>query len=91
MPWDDDLLKEQRDAASHTGTHARLLAGPGTGKTLTLTRRISYLIDVMGHAPDTVLAITFTRAAAGELRQRVADVLGSDRSPRISTLHSGSF
>ncbi len=88
MPWDDDLLKEQRDAASHTGTHARLLAGPGTGKTLTLTRRISYLIDVMGHAPDTVLAITFTRAAAGELRQRVADVLGSDRSPRISTLHS---
>ena len=88
MPWDDDLLKEQRDAASHTGTHARLLAGPGTGKTLTLTRRITYLIDVMGHAPDTVLAITFTRAAAGELRQRVADVLGSDRSPRISTLHS---
>ena len=88
MPWDDDLLKEQRDAASHTGTHARLLAGPGTGKTLTLTRRISYLIGVRGHAPDTVLAITFTRAAAGELRQRVADVLGSDRSPRISTLHS---
>ncbi len=88
MPWDDDLLREQRDAASHAGTHARLLAGPGTGKTLTLTRRISHLIDVRDQAPDTVLAITFTRAAAGELRQRVAEVLGKDRSPRISTLHS---
>ena len=40
MAWDDDLLTDQKTAAVHAGSHARLLAGPGTGKTLTLTRRI---------------------------------------------------
>ncbi len=88
MPWDDDLLEEQREAAAHVGTHARLLAGPGTGKTLTLTRRICHLITEKGVEPDHILAITFTRAAAGELRQRVTKELGADKSPRISTLHS---
>ena len=43
MAWDKDLLPDQRTAAAHTGTHARLLAGLGTGKTLTLTRRILLL------------------------------------------------
>ena len=88
MPWDDNLLKEQEAAASHTGNHARLLAGPGTGKTLTLTRHICFLIVERDLSPDTILAITFTRAAARELRQRVATELGEKRSPRISTLHS---
>ena len=88
MPWDDNLLKEQKAAASHTGNHARLLAGPGTGKTLTLTRHICFLIVGKNLSPDTILAITFTRAAARELRQRVAAELGENRSPRISTLHS---
>ena len=40
MPWNDNLLEDQERAAGHTGHHARLLAGPGTGKTLTLTRHI---------------------------------------------------
>ena len=43
MAWDDHLLQAQRAAAAHAGTHARLLAGPGTGKTLILTRRICFL------------------------------------------------
>ena len=88
MSWDDNLLEEQKTAASHTGNHARLLAGPGTGKTLTLTCHISYLIVERNLTPNTILAITFTRAAARELRRRVADKLGESRSPRISTLHS---
>ena len=88
MAWDDNLLKEQKTAASHTGNHARLLAGPGTGKTLTLTRHICFLVVERNLSPDTILAITFTRAAARELRQRVAAELGEKRSPRISTLHS---
>ena len=88
MTWDDSLLPEQRKAAAHAGNHARLLAGPGTGKTLTLTRRISCLVVEKGLIPSTILAITFTRAAARELRQRVVDELGEERSPRISTLHS---
>lgn len=88
MAWDDDLLADQRRAASHVGRHARLLAGPGTGKTLTLTRRVSYLVEEQGVSPSGILALTFTRAAARELRQRIESELGADRLPRVSTLHS---
>jgi len=88
MAWDDDLLPDQRKAAGHTGNHARLLAGPGTGKTLTLTRHICFLVAEQNVPPGAILAVTFTRAAARELRQRVKNELGEDRCPRISTLHS---
>ncbi|MBE3133987.1 MAG: UvrD-helicase domain-containing protein, partial [Acidobacteria bacterium] len=88
MAWDTDLLREQRTAARHTGNHARLLAGPGTGKTLTLTRHVCYLVEAQNVSPDEILAVTFTRAAARELRQRVQAELGAGASPRISTLHS---
>ena len=88
MPWDDGLLPDQEAAASHIGSHARMLAGPGTGKTLVLTRRIIYLIHVQQTAPDEILALTFTRAAAHELRQRVASELPNQNTPRIATLHS---
>ena len=88
MAWDEGLLPEQRTAAKHTGTHARLLAGPGTGKTRTLTRHICFLIGEAEVPASSVLTITFTRAAARELRQRVTRELGEDQDLRISTLHS---
>ena len=90
MVWDDTLTNEQRYAASYTGTHARLLAGPGTGKTLSLTRRIVYLISELKIEPSRIVALTFTRAAAAELKNRVKDQLGdsTDFLPHISTLHS---
>jgi DNA helicase II / ATP-dependent DNA helicase PcrA len=88
MAWDDDLLPEQRMAASHAGSHARLLAGPGTGKTLTLTRHVCFLVEEHNVSPGNILAFTFTRAAARELRQRVENELGARECPRISTLHS---
>ncbi len=88
MAWDDNLLPDQRTAAAHAGNHARLLAGPGTGKTLTLTRHVFFLIAEKNVSPGSILAVTFTRAAARELRQRVENELGEDLSPRISTLHS---
>ena len=88
MAWDDNLLEDQRKAAAHVGSHARLLAGPGTGKTLTLTRRICFLITENNTSAECILALTFTRAAARELGQRVANELGEDQSPPISTLHS---
>jgi DNA helicase-2/ATP-dependent DNA helicase PcrA len=74
--WDEYLTGAQKRAASHKGSHARLLAGPGTGKTLTMTRRVLWL--------------TFTRAAAAELRQCVKGSLdkSSGALPRVSTLHS---
>ena len=88
MPWNDDLLEDQEKAAAHIGNHARLLAGPGTGKTLTLTRRICFLVVEKEVSPENIFAFTFTRAAARELNQRVTGELGKDQSPRISTLHS---
>lgn len=88
MKWNEDLLAGQVDAACHNGTHARLLAGPGTGKTLSLTRRVCYLIDEKKVEPCNILVLTFTRAATRELRQRIAQALGEENSPYISTLHS---
>jgi DNA helicase-2/ATP-dependent DNA helicase PcrA len=66
-----------------------LLAGPGTGKTLTLTKRIVRLLSEDVN-PLSILAFTFTRFAAGELRKRVQNELAEEEEslPRISTLHS---
>lgn len=88
MTWDTNLLVEQRIAASHVGSPGRMFAGPGTGKTLVLTRRILYLIQERNIDPREILALTFTRFAASELRQRVTEALGDQEGPRISTLHS---
>ena len=65
-----------------------MLAGPGTGKTLTLTRRIRFLVEEKKASPDSIRAFTFTRAAAKELEQRVRSDFGTEKTPRISTLHS---
>lgn len=89
IAWDQDLTPSQRGAAGHDGTHARLLAGPGTGKTSTLIARIARLITERGADPSQIIVLTFTRAAAAELRRRVAERLGEGaHAPRISTLHS---
>ena len=89
MAWNDGLLSEQEQAASHFGSHACMLAGPGTGKTLTLTRRVLFLIEERGISPSEILVLTFTRAAASELRKRIGDVLNNhEESPQISTLHA---
>ena len=69
--------------------HACMLAGPGTGKTLTLTRRILFLIGERGISPSEILVLTFTRAATAELRERIGEVLNNhEESPHISTLHA---
>lgn len=90
MGWDEGLLTKQKIAASHVGCHARVLAGPGTGKTFTLCRRIAYLVNECNVSPEQILALTFTRSAAYELRQRVSETLNSNSKgiSRISTLHS---
>jgi DNA helicase-2/ATP-dependent DNA helicase PcrA len=88
MVWNDGLLGGQERAAGHTGSHARLLAGPGTGKTFVMTRRIVYLIEEVGVDPSEIIALTFTRAASQELRDRVRAEVGDENVPRISTLHS---
>lgn len=91
MAWNEGLLPEQEAAAGHIGAHGRLLAGPGTGKTYVLTRRVEYLVSERGVAPQQILALTFTRAAAAELRERVRNAVGNDLLPPISTLHAFSL
>lgn len=89
MAWDSDLTDEQKTAASHTKGHARLLAGPGTGKTRSLIRHVMFLIEVQGVAAEEIFVVTFTRAATQELRSRLRSELGSDaKLPTVSTLHS---
>jgi len=89
MAWDDDLRPQQREAAGLERGDAVLLAGPGTGKTFVLVRRVQFLVDVHGIRPRHVTALTFTRAAAAEMRDRLVRRLGEDgQAVRVSTLHS---
>jgi uncharacterized protein (TIGR00375 family) len=72
----DRLDAMQRVAASAPGGPLLIVAGPGTGKTRTLTHRIAYLCAEMDVYPEECLAITFTRRAAEELRHRLDGLLG---------------
>ncbi|HEY0716246.1 MAG TPA: UvrD-helicase domain-containing protein [Streptosporangiaceae bacterium] len=75
----DGLDDEQRAAATApAGQPLLIVAGPGTGKTRTLTHRIAYQATVDGLLPAQFLAITFTRRAAAELRQRLAALTAQD-------------
>jgi uncharacterized protein (TIGR00375 family) len=72
----DRLDAMQRVAASAPGGPMLIVAGPGTGKTRTLTHRIAYLCAELGVFPEQCLAITFTRRAAEELRHRLDGLMG---------------
>ena len=90
MGWDEPpLTSQQRTAVSLPLAHSVLLAGPGTGKTWSLVRRIEYLVSELGVSPRQIVAVTFTRAAAAEMRQRITARLGDEGERiRVSTLHS---
>jgi len=83
------LDPEQRAAVEITEGPLLIIAGPGTGKTRTLTHRIAYLMTVDGVAPEHCLAITFTRRAAEEMAGRLA-VLTPEHASKltIATFHS---
>ncbi|GAB2580621.1 DNA helicase [Paractinoplanes abujensis] len=85
----DRLDAMQRVAASAPGGPLLIVAGPGTGKTRTLTHRIAYLCAELGVFPHRCLAITFTRRAAGELRERLDSLLGDVAEDiTVGTFHS---
>ncbi|MDA8210455.1 MAG: DNA helicase PcrA [Clostridia bacterium] len=80
----------QREAVKHTGGPLLILAGAGSGKTRVLTSRVAYLIQEREVKPYSILAITFTNKAAGEMKERVQHLLGQDaRDIWVSTFHSG--
>lgn len=83
------LNEQQLRAVDHTGTPLIVLAGPGTGKTRTIIARILRLL-ADGVKPESILAMTFTNKAAGEMTERLQELVGPDAAGRVQmgTFHS---
>ncbi|MEW6109420.1 MAG: UvrD-helicase domain-containing protein [Nitrospirota bacterium] len=81
------LNESQREAVTSTEGHMLVVAGPGTGKTLTIASRIAYLVN-NGVSPGRILAVTFTNRAAREMRERLEILLGCNiKGILIVTFH----
>src|ERR1700733_7637267 len=85
----EGLNPQQRAAVVHAGSPLLIVAGAGSGKTRVLTHRIGYLLAEREVRPGQGLAITFTNKAAGEMKERVAALIGPRaRAMWVSTFHS---
>ncbi len=87
-----NLDERQMEAVHHVDGPALVLAGPGSGKTAVITERTRYLVQEQGIDPRNILVITFTKAAAVEMRQRFEKLMGQERCPvTFGTFHAVFF
>jgi len=89
----DSLNPEQKKAVQYTEGPLLVFAGAGSGKTRVITNRIAYLISEKNVSPSNILAVTFTKKAAGEMQERVVNILKDlgidpEKKPLIGTFHS---
>jgi DNA helicase-2/ATP-dependent DNA helicase PcrA len=85
----EGLNPQQREAVIHQGAPLLIVAGAGSGKTRVLAHRIAHLLAARDVRPGQILAITFTNKAAGEMRDRVASLIGArSQGMWVSTFHS---
>jgi DNA helicase-2/ATP-dependent DNA helicase PcrA len=84
--------KAQLEAIRHQNGPMMVLAGPGSGKTTVITHRVQYLVEQCGVEPGSILVITFTRAAAREMKQRFEQLTGEQhKNVSFGTFHSIFF
>lgn len=89
MDYLQSLNDRQKEALLHKEGPLLIMAGAGSGKTRVVTHKIAYMIEEDGVFPGNILAITFTNKAAGEMKERVADLLGRSVDDMwIGTFHS---
>ena len=86
----DPLNPAQKEAVLHQGSHLLIVAGPGTGKTMTLTHRIAYQIRSRLASAEEILSLTFTNKAAEEMSKRLNVLLPDEQGRRVtvSTFHA---
>ncbi len=89
----EELNEDQKLAVQYYPGPLLILAGPGTGKTRTLTARIAYFIKQLGIKPANILAVTFTNKAAEEMKERLDNILDntSKEELQVSTFHSFGY
>ncbi len=84
----DELNMQQLEAVTSTEGFIRVIAGAGSGKTRTLTRRYAYIAEELGISTANILCLTFTNKAAAEMKKRIRQMIGDSDTGLIGTFHS---